>query len=95
MGFRCRADEDAGDGVVIEDGLQLMDKGAAGEEGGELAFPVRVLCTDIFEPDIKMTQDGVEAGHAMDAEADKGIGLLRVEEGGLKILFFPVVIKSL
>jgi hypothetical protein len=53
------------------------------------------LGTDIFQMDIEVAEDGIQRGHAMNAEADEGIGLSRVKEGILKILFLTVMIKSL
>ena len=95
MGIGCCADEDAGDGGIVYDGIEVVGKGAAGEEGRELCLPVGAFCTDIFQPDIVMTEDGIEAGHAMDAETDEGVVLLGVEEGALKVLDLSVVIKFL
>ena len=95
MGFRCCTDEDAGDGGVARDGGQIMSEITSGKEGGKLPVPVGALGTDIFQGDIKVPEDGVERGHAMDAETDEGVGLLRMKEGILKILFLTVMIKPL
>jgi hypothetical protein len=53
------------------------------------------LGTDIFQPDVVVPKDGIESGHAVDAEADEGVVLLRLKEGVLKILFLTVMIKFL
>jgi len=95
MGFRRRADEDAGDRGIGNDVLDIMGEATTGEEGGELFFPVGAFCTDIFQPDVEMSQNGIETGHAMDAESDEGVVFLCVEERGLKVFFLSVMIKSL
>jgi hypothetical protein len=58
-------------------------------------LPVGALGTDIFQPDVVVPEDWIESGHAVDAEADEGIVLLRVKEGVLKILFLAEMIKFL
>ena len=89
------ADEDAGDRGIGNDVLDIMGEATTGEEGGELFFPVGAFCTDIFQPDVEMSQNGIETGHAMDAESDEGVVFLCVEERGLKVFFLSVMIKSL
>jgi hypothetical protein len=95
MGFGGCADEDSGDGAIGEDGVEIVGEDAAGEEGGELLFPVGAFGADIFQPDIVLPEDRIETGHAVDAESDKSIVLLRMKERVPKVLFFSVLIKSL
>ena len=66
-----------------------------GKRGESCLLPVGALGTDIFQSDVVVPEDGIERGHAVDAEADEGIVLLRVKEGVLKILFLAVMIKFL
>ena len=93
--FRRRTDESAGDGGIGGDGVEVVGKVAVREEGRKLLMPVGTLGTDIFQPDVVVPEDGVERGHAVDAETNEGIGLLRAKERILKILFLTVMINSL
>ena len=93
--FGRGADEDASDGGIVEDIFEIVGEAAVGEEWGELFLPVGALRADIFQPDVVVPEDGIEAGHAVDAESDEGVLFLRLKEGALKVLFLPVLIKSL
>ena len=95
MGFRCGADEDAGDGIVFDNVFEVMGKGGCREEGGQIVLPVRAFCTDVFQGNVEVAEDRIEGGHAMDAKADEGILFLRMEEGGMEVSFLAKPIVSL
>ena len=95
MSFRRGAKEDAGYRAIVDDVIEVMRKATAGKEGRKLRAPIGALCTDVFQPDVVMPEDRIEAGHAVDTETDKGIFLLSVKERALKVFFLTVMIKSL
>jgi hypothetical protein len=79
MGVRVGADEDAANRCIADDVVEIVGKGTVGKKGGELLFPISALCTDIFQPDVVLPEDGIESGHAVDAEAYEGIVFVRVK----------------
>ena len=95
VGFRCRAYEDAGDEGIGDDFVEIMGEAAAGEKGRELRCPVGGFCEDIFQADIVVPEDRIQAGHAVDSETNECVLLFGMKERALKVFFLPVVIKPL
>ena len=92
VGFGGGANEYTGYVIILQDIFEIVGKRAAGEKRGELFFPIGVMCADIFQPDVEMAEQRIEIGHAMDAEADKGIALSGMEKRRLEILLQPVMV---